>query len=84
MTTIDDILREETLSPRAANSIKELAAAIREAVEDGDKTFAIQINFGDRRARDDALVLVSAALAASEDHFSLCSIDEGGDGAQAT
>ena len=33
MTTIDDILREETLSPRAANFIKELASAIREAVE---------------------------------------------------
>ncbi len=30
---IDDILREETLSPRAANFIKELASAIREAVE---------------------------------------------------
>ena len=59
-------------------------SAIREAVEDDDKTFAIQINFGDRRARDDALVLVSAALAASEDHFSLCSIDEGDDGVRAT
>ncbi len=28
MTTIDDILREEKLSPRAANFIKELASAI--------------------------------------------------------
>ena len=42
MTTIDDILREETLSPRAANFIKELASAIREAVE-GERRAAMKI-----------------------------------------